>query len=378
MNNTPKKTHADDNASLKDFVENDAISAGSLDSNASIYSHHSASLVQPNNETDETVTVIDTEAEAQPDQSEQSLDQPTIDRLPVESIKLDDSTDSIKSRDISIGSIYDQFLIEFVVRLVCYKFLLNGHDQKLKLDNVVRVSIKNVSLIVLSHCVRMYPQILLMKLTVPQKRIIVSDDCREKMFDDLSELCLAEQSECRDHELLLDIKTDHFGTSTTSLDDFLSPLSDSGANQSKSVHELPKVTAAVIDNSFATESSDVEVDRFDQNVEDILLYFNHDDPSLRGNVQSIIGHFIVAVLNDYRSLDEFRETFFCSTEIKFINYDLLLKVLMKVRLDMSGINFVHTSRADLFSIHPFRHLRVENNSGSFFGYRDFPMKFIPS
>lgn len=332
LNNTPKKTQIDDNASLNDFVEDDAISAGSLESNASIHSHHSSSLVIPN-ETDETVTVIEQEAEAEPE-SQQSLDQSTIDicLLPAESIKLDDSTDSIKSREISIGSVYDQFLIEYVVRLVCYKFLLNGQDQKLKLDNIVRVSIKNLSLIVLSNCVRIHPQVMLMKLTVPQKPS-VSDDCREKLFDDLSELCLADTSECRDDELLLDIKTDHFGTSTSSLDEFLSPLSDksdSGANLLKSVNELSKLSTAVIGNLFTTESNDLEVDKIDQNIEDILLYFNHHDPSLRGNVQSIIGNFIVAVLEDYGSVDAFRETFFCNVDNKFINFDLLLKVLMKV------------------------------------------------
>lgn len=263
-----------------------------------------------------------------------SIDHLTVDigTLPAESIKLDDSTDSIKSREISIGSIYDQFLIEYVVRLICYKFLLTGQEGKLKLDNIVRVSIKNLSLIVLTNCVRIYPQVLLMKLTVPRTES-VSDECREKIFDDFTELCLAQTSESRDDELLLDIKPDHFGTSTCSLEEFLTPLTDSGTSLSKSIAESSKVAnkVVVIGNVSMNESHDLmEVDSSDQNIEDILLYFNHDDPSLRGNVQSIIGNFVVAVLEDYRSVDHFRETFYCNVENKFISLDLLLKVLLQV------------------------------------------------
>lgn len=332
MNNTPKKTLTEDNTSFKDFVEDDAISTASIESNVSIHSHHSSPIVIPN-ETDETVTVIEeTDVESTP---QPALEQSTVDIgvLPGESIKLDDSTDSIKSsREMSIGSVYDQFLIEYVVRLICYKFLLT--NQKLKLDNIVRVSIKNLSLIVLSHCVRIYPQILLMKLTVT-RRENVSDESCEKMFDDLSELCLAEKSEHREDELLLDIIPDHFGTSTCSLDEFLSPLSDRGANQSKSAIASTKAvikTADVVGSLVVNENHDMEVDSCDQNIEDILLYFNHHDPSLRGNVQSIIGNFIVAVLEDYRSVDEFCKTFSCGVDTKFINFDLLFKVLMQVRL----------------------------------------------
>ncbi len=336
LNNTPKKTHPDDNTSFKDFVEDDAISAGSIDSNnVSIHSYQSSSLAAPH-ENDEIVTVIAvTETEADPI-SQSSPDHHTVDigTLHTESIKFDESTESLKSREISIGSIYDQFLIEYVVRVVCYKFLLTGQEQKLKCDNVVRVSIKNLSLIVLSDCVRMYPEILMMKLTVPRKEN-VSDECREKMFEDLSELCLAEKSECKDDQLLLDIIPDHFGTSTCSLEEFLSPLSDSGcADPSKSVSNATKTPskAAVISNLIVNDIHDSEIlDKFDQNIEDILLYFNHHDPSLRCNVQSIIGNFIVAVLEDHRSVDEFCEKFVTNAGNKFIHTGLLLKVLMQVK-----------------------------------------------
>lgn len=289
------------------------------------------------NDTDETVTIIETEAEPalQPSPEHQSIDIGTH----IESIKLDDSTDSLKSRDMSIGSIYDQFLIEYVVRLVCYKFLLTSQEQKLKSDSLVRVSIKNLSLIVLSDSVRIHPQILLMKLTVP-RRENVSDECVDKMFDDLSELCLPEKSECKDDELLLDIIPDHFGTSTCSLEEFLSPLSDSTTNSKKSSNEKYKgpFNTAVITNVIVTESHDTQTIKCEQNVDDsqcgvvgsVLLYFNHHDPSLRGNVQSIIGNFIVSVLENYRNVDEFRKTFAGNVDHQFINFDLLLKVLMQV------------------------------------------------
>lgn len=337
MNNTPKKSYPEDNASLKDFVEDDAISAGSLDSNVSINSHHSSTLAI-RNETDETVTIIETEAEIEPKttSSQPSPEHETVDigRLQQESIKLDDSTDSLKFREMSIGSIYDQFLIEYVVRLVCYKFLLAGHDQKLKLDSAVRVSIKNLSLIVLSDCVRIYPQVLLMKLTV-SRRTSVSDDCRETLFEDLGELCLAETTERKSDEVLLDIIPDHFGMSTSSIDEFLSPLSDSSASSlktskvpAKSPNKVPVASRLTVKET----QHDMESERLDQNIEDILLYFNHHDPSLRGNVQSIVGNFIVTVLEDHRNLHEFRERFFCNVENKFVSLNLLLNVLMQVRL----------------------------------------------
>lgn len=280
------------------------------------------------NETDQTVTVTET-AEPEPTPDHPAID---IELVATESIKLDESTESIKSRDTSIGSIYDQFLVEYIVRLVCYKFLLTGQDQKLKLDNIVRVSIKNLSLLALSNCIRIYPQILLMKLTVTPTEN-VTDKCCEKLFDDISEICLPEKSECRDDELLLDIKPDHFGTSTCSLDEFLSPLSDSGASVVKSVTKRTKSPSnkAVIVNLNPNESHNSEVEKSDQNIEDILLYFNHHDPSLRGNVQSIIGNFIVAVLEDYQSVDKFCEKFSCNVDTKFISFGLLLKMLMKVK-----------------------------------------------
>ncbi|KAG4067967.1 hypothetical protein HA402_010653 [Bradysia odoriphaga] len=334
LNNTPKKSHHEDNASLKDFVEDDAISAGSLDSNVSIHSHHSSTLAIPN-QTDETVTVIETDAEVEPTTAspQPSPDHKTVDIGPLhpESIKLDDSTDSVKFREMSIGSVYDQFLIEYVVRLVCYKFLLAGQDQKLKLDSAVRVSIKNLSLIVLSDCVRIYPQILLMKLTVSH-RASVSDECREILFDDLSELCLAETTECKNDELLLDIIPDHFGTSTCTIDEFLSPLSDSSINSLKGTNAPSKSPSkAPVTSKLAVKETqnDMETEKFDQNIEDILLYFNHNDPSLRGNVQSIIGNFIVTVLEDYRSVDEFRERYVGNVETKYISFNVLLKVLMQ-------------------------------------------------
>lgn len=309
----------------------------------SIHSHHSESLALPN-ETDETVTVIETEADPK---SQPSPDLHSIDIVPapnIESIKLDDSTDSIKTREISIGSVYDQFLVEYVVRLICYKFLLAGQDQKLKLDNVVRVSIKNLSLIVLSNCVRIYPQILLMKLAVARKEY-VSDECvdagaaaagggsdDDKLFDDLSEL-LAEKTERKGDELLLDIIPDHFGTSTCSLDEFLSPLTESGSNPLTSTNEKSKGPSkvTVMANLTVNEAHDFEVaDKCDQNIEDVLLYFNHHDPSLRGNVQTIVGNFIVSVLEDHRSVEQFRKTFAPNFHHKFISFDLMLKVLLQV------------------------------------------------
>ncbi|KAJ6637731.1 Huntingtin [Pseudolycoriella hygida] len=329
VNNTPKKTQIEDSVSLQDFIEDDAIPAESLGSNVSIHSRHSSTDAIPK-ETEETVTVIETEVktevepevdpEVEPLSQASSFDNPINCILP-ESIKLDDSTEY---KEMSIGSIYDQYLVEYIVRLVSYKFLLNGQNSKLKLDSVVRVSIKNLSLLVLSYCVRIYPQIMLMKLSVPQIAR-TSDECDGKIFDDF---CLEDKPECKGDEFLLDIKADHFGKSSCSLDEFLSPLIDKSGKKSKTV--VSATHATEVTTNVCEKQSDVpEEEKFDQNIEDVVLYFNHHDPSLRGNVQSIIGNFIAAVLEEYKSLDEFRKTFCSNTENKFINLNLLLKVLMK-------------------------------------------------
>lgn len=308
------------------------MSVESLDSHVSIHSDNSSPVVIPSNETDETITVV--EPEQSPDQFQRPIE---VGLLSTETSKLDESTESTKSRELSIGSIYDQFLIDYVVRLVCNKFLLSGQNQKLKSDNIVRVSIKNLSLIVLSDCVRIRPQVLLMKLTrelsisleVPPQRSF-SDECRQNIVDEMNELRLAEKGEQSD-ETLLDIKTDHFGQSSCSLVEFLSPLSEN--SKFKTVDDSSKdPNKNMVDSLSVDTIQDFDEEKSDQSVEDILLYFNHPDPSLRGNVQSIIGNFIVAVMEDYGNVDAFCEKYINDDEKKFINLHLLLKVLIQVRL----------------------------------------------
>lgn len=54
------------------------------------------------------------------------------------------------SKDIFIGTIFDQSIVDYVVRLVCLKYLLEGYPRQLKCDQKVRISIKNVALCVVA------------------------------------------------------------------------------------------------------------------------------------------------------------------------------------------------------------------------------------
>lgn len=55
------------------------------------------------------------------------------------------------TRDVFIGTIFDQSIVDYIVRLVCIKYLLDGFPMQIKCDEKIRVSIKNVAISVVAR-----------------------------------------------------------------------------------------------------------------------------------------------------------------------------------------------------------------------------------
>lgn len=158
-----------------------------------------------------------------------------------------DHCDNLPGRQICIGQITDQPLIFYTVRLIASKFLLAGNPESLISDKIVRISIKNLSLLAVAHSVGICPVILLLPLEK-----LSNDYLNElnEIFDDLDQMededDTEENAEAKpetveppqaDDEVdggnQLVMKDDHFGehkTMTNTYFDFLSPLSKSADN----------------------------------------------------------------------------------------------------------------------------------------------------
>jgi len=135
---------------------------------------------------------------------------------------------------IKIGSILEQSLVYYTSRLLAARFLLSGCPTGLQPDSVSRVSIKSLSLTVISHCVRLLPHVLQLPLEISEQELQLlteatcgnsgdSTQASSPQSSDNSQLNegLAQsmtgsllQSNDEDNQLLLDIKDDHFGPST--------------------------------------------------------------------------------------------------------------------------------------------------------------------
>ncbi|KAL9892588.1 huntingtin isoform 3-T3 [Glossina fuscipes fuscipes] len=82
---------------------------------------------------------------------------------------------------VDIGSMYVQSLIFYTARLISARFLLTGSLYSRRNDSNVRVSIKSISLNVLSQCVRLNPEILQIPLKFMSSEIIT---CVTKTSED--------------------------------------------------------------------------------------------------------------------------------------------------------------------------------------------------
>lgn len=148
-------------------------------------------------------------------------------------------------RVLFIGHIANQPIVHYAVRLIAMKFLLAGTPNKLIDDKLVRVSIKNLSLVAIAHCVALWPSVL--SLTMEKcddldggidapKSYQSSDDGDDSSTDTIDNEATSQNisSVTADAENdpgdQLVIKDDHFGQSdamTSSYFDFMLPLSKS-------------------------------------------------------------------------------------------------------------------------------------------------------
>lgn len=69
----------------------------------------------------------------------------------------------------------------------------------------------------------------------------------------------------------------------------------------------------------------------DQMISDVLLYAEHCDPQLRGNVPMVIGYFLNTIYIKYQvSYNEFKAEFSQMRECKFHQLEYLIKIFAKV------------------------------------------------
>lgn len=248
--------------------------------------------------------------------------------------------------NIFIGSIFDQNILHYAVRLICSKFLLTGKRSELISDQVVRVSIKSLSLSVISNAVAILPEILFITLVIDQEfESSLIETFEIEPFDD-EEVEIEEELACKLEEKsdLLEIKDDHFGESTTNYVDFftclskstddslflkldLSLCSDNYKRNSKLNRDLDQILTKSDTSDLRTRTNTltkfqkvvkvggIKVSEDSQKIHDIFLFYNHSDPILRGNIKNIIGYFFKSVLesSDYF---EFLSRFSLSKEMK--------------------------------------------------------------
>lgn len=164
---------------------------------------------------DETIDCTD--SQALPETAEMAME---------DSINLDEtlevgdtSTESLK--EIYIGTIYDQSIVEYIVRLIASKYLLDGTPKALISDQTVRVSIKNLALSVIALCVELKWDVLLMKMSKDFTSesmmvenllsFLVDEDIRLEEEEKRKKNSEQGESSNNQAENFLEIKDDHFG-----------------------------------------------------------------------------------------------------------------------------------------------------------------------
>lgn len=290
-----------------------------------------------------------------PETAEMALeDTPKLEETlePVES-----STSIAVNREFYIGTIFDQSCVEYIVRLVTSKFLLDGSPKVLISDQTIRVSIKNLALSVIVACVNLHCDVLLMKLqkdfTDESMMVesllsyLVDEDLR--LEEEESNKESAKQDVAATSDGFLEIKDDYFGECTTATFlDYFSPLSKSiddqglislknklyeekSKDREENAKKINRDLCQLLSKSETIESKyplmettlKMPEDKDCQFVADVLRYSTHSDPVLRGNVYMIIGIFLKGIFT--RNLDY--EQFIGRSE--FIKEPLDLNVMIQ-------------------------------------------------
>lgn len=265
------------------------------------------------------------DSQALPEMAEMAMEDSIVQDETLEIVE----TSSENLKDIYIGTIYDQSIVEYIVRLAASKFLLDGSPKSLISDQTVRVSIKNLALSVIALCVDLKWDVLLMKLSKDFTSesmmvesllsFLVDEDLR--LEEEEKKKKNSDQGETSNNNAradnFLEIKDDHFGECTTATFlDYFSPLSktidDQGLislknriyeektkDREASVNKINKDLCKLLSKSETSEklplmetSLKLPEDKDCQYVADILLFSSHGDPVLRSNVYTVIGNFI--------------------------------------------------------------------------------------
>ncbi|CRL05136.1 CLUMA_CG018007, isoform A [Clunio marinus] len=314
---------------------------------------------------DENIDIPD--SQTLPETAEMALEDPPNNDDEVSEVFVESSS-SIEqpARELFIGSIFDQSIVEYIVRVVTSKFLLDGIPKKLISDQIIRVSIKNLALSVVCECVKLKSDVLMMKLpkdfTDESMMVesllsyLVDEDLRleEEEKKRKNEMQVKDEEVANTSESFMEIKDDHFGECTTATFlDYFSPLSksldDQGLislknriyeektkNREESAKKINRDLCQLLTRSEIVESSKLPLmettlkmpeDKDCQFIVDILLYSSHTDPVLRSNVYMIIGNFLTDILR--RNFDH--QKFISRNEIAkdALEFKKLFQLMMK-------------------------------------------------
>lgn len=311
------------------------------------------------------------------------------------------------SRNIFIGYIGSQTMISYAVRLISSKYLLKGIPNELIDDGEVRVSIKNLSLIAIGHCIALCPSVL--RMTLEQDNEIdapISDDSDESgsLQDGSSTIeiipnatMLTTKHDEVDIGEPLNIKDDHFGESSSSYYDFMFPLSksadtillaaklkttdDANAEQneklSANLYDLLSKSDIVgssgvhsfgddcaISSNTITSVENKSSKKFNvirkndgnelQLIKDILIFANHMDPTLRADIQTIAGNYIMEKMKNENYYHDSKE-YLLNEKLFSILFDGLksdlhviikqslvtLKSIVAILLNISSTSFIN-------------------------------------
>lgn len=305
------------------------------------------------------------------------------------------------TRQIFTGSIHEQNILDFTVRLIASKFLLSGTPHGLIPDYLIRVSVKSMSLQIIAQCALLRPEIMLLSLEKDEPKEefdIVEILSLEDAIREISNETIFEADEnsptsvggdsngaasvvTPETEGLLEMKEDHFGEPSSTYFEYFSPMSislDQGLSSLKTKlklveenfstmasdnqEKLSKELDAILSQSdhsgevsrrgerkkellvvprvvtSKVEGSEKRLMNFDhhgeeqQMIADVLLFYDHTDQTLRGNVLLIVGNLLEQIFKRCSNVASFLKGRECEAVLKpFLKQDALLQVLQQVR-----------------------------------------------
>uniref|UniRef100_A0A6B2E671 Huntingtin n=1 Tax=Phlebotomus kandelakii TaxID=1109342 RepID=A0A6B2E671_9DIPT len=227
---------------------------------------------------------------------------------------------------VEIGTIFDQSVISYTVRLIASKFILSGNRGGFVSDQQVRVSIKNLSLTVIANCVLLSPHILVQPLEMQSRNELIKielERATEEIKEEVVEVETSQEAKEASFEKnsnsegYLEMKDDHFGKSTTSYKDYFTPLAKS-IDTTTLLGQLESWTTSKVDlapkinrdlSAMLTKASgqlkisttpicstprklSPKASDKTQYLVDILQLCSHQDPIIRSDIIQIVGNFV--------------------------------------------------------------------------------------